>query len=89
MPIETMAERGQKTLSFGPLRPVGIIDPRTGKRPFAVVQLRRENKEDTIYNIVGFQTRLLHKEQKRVFPGYLGLRMPGSRGMAAYTETAT
>ncbi|MFZ3073393.1 MAG: methylenetetrahydrofolate--tRNA-(uracil(54)-C(5))-methyltransferase (FADH(2)-oxidizing) TrmFO, partial [Thermodesulfobacteriota bacterium] len=74
MPIETMAERGQKTLSFGPLRPVGIIDPRTGRRPYAVVQLRRENMEDTIYNIVGFQTRLLHKEQKRVFSGIPGLK---------------
>ena len=74
MPVETMAERGPETLSFGPLRPVGIIDPRTGKRPFAVVQLRRENKEDTIYNIVGFQTRLLHKEQKRVFSGIPGLK---------------
>src|SRR3989304_6292839 len=74
MPVETMASLGPETLSFGPLRPVGIIDPRTGKRPHAVVQLRRENREDTIYNIVGFQTRLLHQEQKRVFSGIPGLK---------------
>ncbi|HHW02878.1 MAG TPA: FADH(2)-oxidizing methylenetetrahydrofolate--tRNA-(uracil(54)-C(5))-methyltransferase TrmFO [Thermoanaerobacterales bacterium] len=67
MPVEVMAKRGPKTLLFGPLKPVGIIDPRTGKEPFAVVQLRRENKEGTMYNIVGFQTSLKWGEQKRVF----------------------
>ncbi len=67
MPIEAMAERGPLTLLFGPMRPVGLTDPRTGKRPYAVVQLRMENREDTLYNIVGFQTRLSYPEQKRVF----------------------
>jgi len=67
MPIEEMAERGKQTLLFGPLRPVGIVDPRTGKQPFAVVQLRKENKEGTLLNLVGFQTKLKYPEQKRVF----------------------
>ena len=67
MPIEALALRGPKTLLFGPMRPVGLIDPRTGKRPYAAVQLRRENREDTLYNIVGFQTRLSFPDQKRVF----------------------
>jgi methylenetetrahydrofolate--tRNA-(uracil-5-)-methyltransferase len=67
LPLETIAERGPATLAFGPLRPVGFTDPRSGVKPFAVVQLRRENKEDTIYNMVGFQTRLTYPEQKRVF----------------------
>ncbi|MBI5587780.1 MAG: methylenetetrahydrofolate--tRNA-(uracil(54)-C(5))-methyltransferase (FADH(2)-oxidizing) TrmFO [Deltaproteobacteria bacterium] len=73
MPIEVMAGRGPKTLLFGPMRPVGLTDPRTGRRPFAVVQLRRENLEDTLYNIVGFQTRLTFPEQKRVFRTIPGL----------------
>jgi methylenetetrahydrofolate--tRNA-(uracil-5-)-methyltransferase len=67
MPVEVMAKRGPKTLLFGPLKPVGIIDPKTGKEPFAVVQLRKENKEATMFNIVGFQTSLKWGEQKRVF----------------------
>lgn len=67
MPVEVMAKRGEMTLAFGPLKPVGITDPHTGKRPFAVVQLRRDNAEDTLYNIVGFQTNLKFGEQKRVF----------------------
>lgn len=67
LPIEELAARGKNTLAFGPLKPVGLIDPRTGKRPFAVVQLRQENQFETLYNIVGFQTRLKHEEQKRVF----------------------
>lgn len=67
MPIEAMAERGPRTLLFGPMRPVGLIDPVTGKRPFAVVQLRRENRDGTLYNMVGFQTRLAYPEQKRIF----------------------
>jgi methylenetetrahydrofolate--tRNA-(uracil-5-)-methyltransferase len=75
IPIEEMAERGDQTLSFGPLKPVGFIDPRSGERPFAIVQLRRENREDTIYNMVGFQTRLKHGEQKRVFSLIPGLRL--------------
>ncbi len=73
MPVEALAERGERTLAFGPLKPVGFTDPRTGKRPYAVVQLRRENKEDTLYNMVGFQTRLKHSEQKRVFSMIPGL----------------
>ena len=67
MPVETMAKRGLQTLLFGPLKPVGLIDPRSGKQPYAVVQLRRDNKEGTLYNIVGFQTHLKWGEQKRVF----------------------
>lgn len=67
MPIEDLAERGPDTLAFGPMRPVGLIDPRTGKRPYAVVQLRPENREGTLYNMVGFQTKLRYPEQERVF----------------------
>jgi methylenetetrahydrofolate--tRNA-(uracil-5-)-methyltransferase len=73
MPIEVMAERGPDTLRFGPLKPVGLTDPRTGKMPYAVVQLRRDNKEGTLYNMVGFQTRLKWGEQKRVFSMIPGL----------------
>jgi methylenetetrahydrofolate--tRNA-(uracil-5-)-methyltransferase len=67
LPIEDLAERGDDTLAFGPMKPVGLIDPRTGGQPFAVVQLRQENKEGTLYNIVGFQTKLTYPEQARVF----------------------
>ncbi len=77
MPIEVLAERGFKTPLFGPLRPVGLVDPRTGRRPFAVVQLRRENREDTLYNMVGFQTRLKFPEQNRVFRLIPGLERAG------------
>ena len=73
MPIEIMAKRGSKTLCFGPLKPVGFDDPRTAKRPYAVVQLRQDNKEATLYNIVGFQTNLKFGEQKRVFSLIPGL----------------
>ena len=73
MPIEIMAARGAGTMRFGPLRPVGLIDPRTGHRPWANVQLRAENKERTLYNIVGFQTNLKWGEQKRVFSMIPGL----------------
>ncbi|MDD3242796.1 MAG: methylenetetrahydrofolate--tRNA-(uracil(54)-C(5))-methyltransferase (FADH(2)-oxidizing) TrmFO [Eubacteriales bacterium] len=73
MPVEVMAGRGRMTLAFGPLKPVGILDPHTGKRPYAVVQLRRENAEGTYYNMVGFQTRLAWPEQKRVFSLIPGL----------------
>lgn len=66
MPIEAMARRGEKALAFGPMRPVGLIDPRTGKRPYAVVQLRQDNLAGSLYNIVGFQTNLRWGEQKRV-----------------------
>ena len=67
MPIEVMASRGPNTIRFGPLKPVGLINPKTGHRPWANVQLRKENKEGTLYNIVGFQTNLKFDEQKRVF----------------------
>ncbi len=67
MPVEVMAQRGRNTLCFGPLKPVGLTDPRTGRRPYAVVQLRAENRERTAFNMVGFQTRLRQPEQKRVF----------------------
>ena len=73
IPIEVMAERGRQTLLFGPLKPVGLEDPRTGKRPTAVIQLRTENVHRTCYNIVGFQTKLTYAEQKRVFRMIPGL----------------
>ena len=67
MPVEVMARRGAQTLAFGPLKPRGLPDPRTGREPYAVVQLRRDNAEGTLYNLVGFQTHLKWGEQKRVF----------------------
>ena len=67
MPIESMARRGYMVPAFGPMKPVGLTDPRTGKEPFAVVQLRQDNAANTLYNLVGFQTRLKFGEQKRVF----------------------
>jgi methylenetetrahydrofolate--tRNA-(uracil-5-)-methyltransferase len=67
MPVEVMARRGVQTLCFGPLKPKGLPDPKTGKEPYAVVQLRRDNADGTLYNIVGFQTHLKWGEQKRVF----------------------
>ena len=67
MPIESMARRGRLVPAFGPMKPVGLIDPRTGKTPYAVLQLRQDNADDTMYNLVGFQTRLKFPEQKRVF----------------------
>jgi len=73
LPIEEMAERGKETLAHGPLKPVGLIDPKTGKQPFAVVQLRQEDRFKTLFNLVGFQTRLKHEEQKRVFRMIPGL----------------
>lgn len=74
MPIEVMAQRGKDTVRYGPLKPVGLRDPRTGHRPWAVVQLRRENAEGTLYNLVGFQTNLKFGEQKRVFGMIPGLQ---------------
>ena len=73
MPVEVMAKRGEDTLRFGPLKPVGLTDPRTGHRPWAVVQLRKENAASTMYNLVGFQTNLKFPEQKRVFSMIPGL----------------
>jgi methylenetetrahydrofolate--tRNA-(uracil-5-)-methyltransferase len=74
LPIEVMAERGVDVLAFGPMKPVGLIDPRTGRRPFAVVQLRAETRERTAYNLVGFQTRLAYPEQQRIFRLIPGLQ---------------
>jgi methylenetetrahydrofolate--tRNA-(uracil-5-)-methyltransferase len=73
MPVEAIAARGRMTLAFGPMRPVGLTDPRTGKRPFAVIQLRTENAFFTAYNLVGFQTKLKYGEQKRIFSKLPGL----------------
>ncbi len=74
MPVEVMARRGKQTLCYGPLKPRGLRDPRTGKEPFAVVQLRRDNAEGSIYNLVGFQTHLKWPEQRRVFSMIPALR---------------
>lgn len=73
LPIETMAERGDMTLSFGPLKPVGLIDPKNGEQAYAVVQLRAENKDKTAFNMVGFQTKLKYPEQERIFKMIPGL----------------
>ena len=73
MPVESMAKRGDMAIAFGPLKPVGLMDPRTGKSPFAVVQLRRDNFAGSLYNLVGFQTRLTFPEQRRVFSMIPGL----------------
>ena len=73
MPIEVMAKRGEDTIRFGPLKPVGFTDPRTGTKPYAIVQLRQDNQEGTLYNMVGFQTNLKFGEQKRVFSMIPGL----------------
>ena len=73
MPIEVMASRGEMVMAFGPMKPVGLTDPRTGREPYAAVQLRAENREGTMYNLVGFQTRLKWGEQKRVFSMIPGL----------------
>ena len=73
MPIEELARRGPRTLSFGPMRPVGLADPRSGRRPFAVVQLRQDDREGRLYNMVGFQTKMTYPEQRRVFRMIPGL----------------
>jgi methylenetetrahydrofolate--tRNA-(uracil-5-)-methyltransferase len=67
LPVEELARRGPRTLAFGPMKAVGLLDPRTGRRPYAVVQLRQDNAEATVYNMVGFQTRLRRGEQERIF----------------------
>ena len=74
MPIEIMTKRGEDTIRFGPLKPVGFVDPRTGERPYAIVQLRQDDSKDTLYNMVGFQTNLKFGEQKRVFSLIPGLK---------------
>jgi methylenetetrahydrofolate--tRNA-(uracil-5-)-methyltransferase len=73
LPIEEMARRGPETLAHGPMRPVGLVDPRTGRRPYAVVQLRQEDKQGILVNVVGFQTKLRVAEQQRIFRGLPGL----------------
>lgn len=73
LPVEEIARRGTDTLAFGPMKPVGLIDPRTGSRPHAVVQLRAENREKTLFNLVGFQTKMTHPAQERVFRTIPGL----------------
>ncbi len=73
LPIEVMAERGPETLRYGPMKPVGLIDPRTGRRPYAVVQLRQDNALGTLFNLVGFQTKLTYGEQRRIFRMIPGL----------------
>ena len=73
MPVEVMVERGPQTLRFGPMKPVGLFNPREGREPWAVVQLRQDNKEGTAYNMVGFQTRMSYGEQVRVFRMIPGL----------------
>jgi methylenetetrahydrofolate--tRNA-(uracil-5-)-methyltransferase len=74
LPIEVMAERGSETLRFGPMKPVGLADPRTGRRPYAVVQLRQDNKLGTLFNMVGFQTKLKYGAQEEIFRMIPGLR---------------
>lgn len=73
MPIEVMARRGEDTIRFGPLKPVGLVDPKTGKEPYAVVQLRQDDASGTLFNLVGFQTHLKFGEQKRIFSMIPGL----------------
>lgn len=73
LPVEEMARRGRETLAFGPMRPTGLVDPATGRRPYAVVQLRQEDREGRLYNLVGFQTKMTYPEQKRVFSLIPGL----------------
>ena len=85
LPIEVMAERGEHTLAFGPMKPVGLTDPRTGRWPFAVVQLRPEDESATAYNLVGFQTRMTWGEQQRVFRTIPGLEQ---RGVSALRRRA-
>ena len=86
MPVESMARRGRMVLAFGPMKPVGLRDPKTGKEPYAVVQLRQDNATGTLYNLVGFQTRLKWGEQKRVF-GMIPWRMRNLPATASCTAT--
>ena len=86
LPIEVMAERGRETLRFGPMKPVGLDDPRTGRWPYAVVQLRQDNALGTLWNMVGFQTKLKHGEQTRIFrmiPGLEHARLRAARRPAS------
>lgn len=87
MPVEVMARRGADSLRYGPLKPVGLNDPRTGKRAYAVLQLRKENREGTMLNMVGFQTNLKFGEQKRVFGLIPALKNAEFCSMVLCTET--
>ena len=89
LPVEEMARRGRETLRFGPMKPVGLADPRTGREPHAVVQLRREDRAGQMWNLVGFQTRLRIPEQQRVFRMIPGLESPSTYALAAFTGTPT
>ena len=89
LPIEEMASRGRDTLRFGPMKPVGLTDPRTGRWPHAVVQLRQDNLAAEHYSMVGFQTQLRWPEQKRIFRMIPGLAEAVSCGWARSTATAT
>jgi hypothetical protein len=82
-----MAERGEDTLRFGPMKPIGLVDPRTGRRPYAVIQLRPEDAAATAYNLVGFQTRMKYPEQLRVFRMIPGSKRRSSCGSARCTAT--
>ncbi len=84
LPVEVLAARGERALAYGPLRPVGLRDPRTGQRPYAVVQLRQDNALGTLWNMVGFQTKLKHGEQLRIFrtiPGLESAEFPRLGGL--------
>ena len=88
MPVEVMARRGEDTLRFGPLKPRGLVDPKTGREPYAVVQLRRDNADGTIYNLVGFQTHLKWGEQKRVFSMIPALRRHAPQHLSGFAPAA-
>ena len=89
LPIEEMARRGPKTLAYGPMKPVGLVDPRTGERPHAVIQLRQEDKRGVLYNLVGFQTKLRIGEQQRILRGLPASGTRSSPATARCTATPT
>ena len=89
LPVEVIAKRGRDALRFGPMRPVGLKDPRSGREPYAVVQLRQDDKEGRLYNMVGFQTNLRWSEQDRIFRLIPGWRKPSLQDMVLCTETST
>ena len=89
LPIETLAARGPRTLAFGPMKPVGLFDPKAGRRPYAVVQLRAENSYLTAYNLVGFQTKMKYGEQERIFRKLPGLAHAEFLRLGSITETPT
>ena len=89
MPIEVMASRGVETLRYGPMKGVGLDDPRTGRWPYAVVQLRQDNALGTLWNMVGFQTKLKHGEQVRIFRTIPGLENAEFARLGGSTATAS